>query len=129
MDWALIIHEIVYVSTIFVSMDLFRIFVQSSNVLVLIFVILSIFMLLDYRKAFKDIFAKIVLSYTFAIIFTIVGGLILALALQPIIYGNLTYRDLTIMRNFFGTVGLAISTIPFIICYRSVAQFRKALLG
>lgn len=101
----------------------------STYFLIAILLVLALKLLFEYKKAFLPPLDKIILQYILAVILLIGSGSVLTFVLDPIISEDLTFTDLSYLRNSIAVISASIILIPFIICFRSVSKFRKMLQG
>ncbi len=120
------IYEIIYTPIGLSILEDFHDILSFISVLFyLILLTIVLYLFLKYREEFEGVFKKISTLYFFVIILYILGGVILTQTLQPIIFGDVTYTDLSTTRTTFSVIGTFIIYLPIFITYLSVSNFRE----
>lgn len=117
-----------YTLTALFSEMIYKILTLIGASLYLITAYLAMKLLLEYKNSFGGLFAEIIYHYILAAALIIVGGVIVIVSLQPMVFGDLTMRDLSYLRNATAVIGSFIIVLPFVICLKSVSKFRKLLM-
>jgi len=123
------IFLVFYALTLLVSKRFYEVLSTLSGLFVAIIVVLALKFLLEYKKAFGELIAKITFQYIMAVVLFIVGGIVVMQSLIPIETGDYIFTDLSYYRQIASIIGGVLVFIPFLICYGSISKFRKLLEG
>ncbi len=86
-----------------------------------------LFLLIKYQKSFGGMFSNIMLIYVITVALLGVAAIIINQALLTIQFENITFTDLSYVRNITAILGASVAFILGFVCFRSIHLFRKLL--
>ncbi len=105
-----------------------------TDIMGILYLILNITLLvitfklfLDYKRAFGGLFGEIISLYTKAVILFKAGGVFVVTSLQPIIFGTETFDSISNFNIVVATIGAFIVVMPFLLCFFTIAKFKKII--